>query len=116
MGIPSNPEWNSLNQIFAVCELALVSLYFFGQLWAIDLEINPPEDSMFDWIGPLQLFRASRTRSKLTSVQSMENGESKEANAVPSAPRREDRVAINNLENIPLHFGVFVFAWAMVNL
>lgn len=77
---PSDTEWELMFQMYAVCTLVLLLKYTFSSLYALNWENRMQEDH--DAFGA-------------------------EIIPVPTNLKRRERVAANNLENIPFNMAIF---------
>jgi uncharacterized MAPEG superfamily protein len=82
----SSREWNHLIQTYAIATLVLAMKYLFSQFYGANLANHPEEDRLL--IG--------------------------QADMSPKDLRKE-RQALNDIENIPFHFGIFLLAFIVQN-
>lgn len=86
MSAPSNGDWDHMFQAFAVLSAILFFEYFMCLIYGANNTNHPEEDAMLGLDMTL-----------------------------PPDIKRRERIVANNLENIPLHFGVFWAAFCVQN-
>lgn len=95
MSAPSSTEFNEAIQIYAVCTLALYVKYIVSLFLGVDFSTRPPED---------QNMIVKHGEEKKDDVLNEESAGTSKINQL-----RRNRVAANDLENIPIQLTIF---WA----